>query len=79
MGSPACVNPQRTEIAGNPQTLKGRVLRSSFNSAGRKASGFVFKSSIKGAGMGVVGVTSTSTSVKIPLMFRRASSNSRRR
>ena len=43
MGSPPCVNPQGSEIAGNPHTLNGRVFRSSFNSAGRSASGFALQ------------------------------------
>ena len=75
---PPFVKPQGIEIAGNPQTLKGRLLRKSLSSAGRKASGLFFSSAIVGAGMGIVGVIRTSTSPKIPRMVRRASSISRR-
>ena len=59
-----CEITQGTEIAGNPHTLNGRVLRSSRSSAGRSCSGFAFNSSIAGAGIGIVGVISTSTSGK---------------
>jgi len=78
MGKPAVVNPQGTEIAGNPQILNGRVFRSNLNSAGRSASGSFFKSAIAGAAIGIVGVTSTSTSAKTAPILRRAASNSRR-
>ena len=40
IGRPSFVNPQGTEIAGIPQTLKGRVLRSMISSCGRRWSGF---------------------------------------
>jgi len=79
IGSPPCANPQGSEIAGSPHTLKGRVLRSNFSSAGRSASGFAFNSAIAGAGIGVVGVTSRSTSANTFRIPRRASSNSHRR
>ena len=55
MGKPASVNPQGTEIAGNPQTLMGRVFRSRSSSRGRRRSGFSFSSAIAGAAIGVVG------------------------
>ena len=65
MGSPLFVKPQGTEIAGSPQTLNGRVLRSNASSAGRSAAGSFLRSAMAGAGMGMVGVTSKSTSVKM--------------
>ena len=62
MGRPDSVNPHGTVIAGNPQTLKGRVLRSKSSSRSRSLSRSCLSSEIFGAGTGVVGVTSTSIS-----------------
>ena len=49
------MNPHGIEIAGNPQTLMGRVFRSNRSSRGRRRSGFCFSSAIVGAAIGVVG------------------------